>query len=220
MQSQPEGDGLVTPGPRRDHDAFAVARGLGRGEHVGDAADPVLSVVDDRQQVVTPTALARRPVARRRGVAAVGDETAGEPEREPVVRGEHLGDSREHVGLDTAQPGELGDRVRRVGDGATRRAPSVGTAQLVDEDLGVDTGVEVGPDLGGTQGVAAGVEDDQAVGGRRDGHGAHTEGASGRVPRLDERVPPFRGIKVTPGPGGDRVGRASGRVEVAVLRIA
>ena len=71
---------------RRGHVVAGAATPPSRAATAAGRAGPVDGGVDDREQVEPVLRLGRRPVAGARRVAAVGDELAGQPPREPVVR--------------------------------------------------------------------------------------------------------------------------------------
>ncbi len=126
---------------------------------------------DEREEVLPIPLLGRRPIARARGIAAVGDEPPGEPKRQPVVREEHGGDRREHIGLGPPQPRKLGDGQAGDGNGADRVGPCR-RPQAIDEVGGVGCRLGVVPQLGRPQHVPSGVKDDHAVLLPGDGHGS------------------------------------------------
>ena len=77
---------------------------LGGAEDLRQAGLPVLGVVDDLEEVGAPAVFARRPVAGSGGVTPVGREPSAHPEREPVVREQHPGETVEVVGLAPVEP--------------------------------------------------------------------------------------------------------------------
>jgi hypothetical protein len=139
----------VVARPRADLRPLPLSGHVARSEHRGYDAGPVAVAVDEREQVEAVAAGGRRPVARARRVAPVGGESAGQLEREPVVREQDVGEPPRCLGLAAVQPRQLGDRDAGHGHHPARVSPGLApSGELGDQPLRVGRRFGVVPELG------------------------------------------------------------------------
>ena len=112
-------------------------------------------MVDDREEVLAIAILARAEVAGTRRVAAIGDELAGQPVRQPVVRQADAREARPRVGLGAVQPRQLRDRERGDRHRAARVGPRRRAPELLDQPARVGCRFGVVPELGGPDDLVA-----------------------------------------------------------------
>ena len=219
LEREPQRGRHVVAGAGGDDRAAGTPDGLGRPDHVGQAARPVLLTVDDAEQVEPPLVLGRRPVAGTRRVAAVGHEAAREVERQPVVREQDVADAVEVVGLLAVQPRQLRDRERRRRDRPARPGPGLAPTELLDEPVGVGRRLGVVPQLRRSDDLTSLVEHDHAVLLRGDRHRLHAVRA-GVVARLEERLPPRLRLLLAARRRRRRVRGPTRRDELAAVDVA
>ena len=159
LQAEAEGRAHVVARPGRDHRVAVRARGRVRRQHGG--CD--IGIERDQCEHLGDVPVAGgRPVAGARRVTAIGDQLAGELQRQPVVGEQDVRDAVEHRRLVRAQPGELGDGERCDRHRPHDLRPPCGAPRR-DQLPRLGCRLRVVPELGRPQHAALVVEHHHAV---------------------------------------------------------